>query len=204
MIFGSKVAALSLLAFANAVAPEVSDSPTNVTYVAMFEKAILGSVDFSSTNGSVMVDVDISGLPASGGPFQYHIHQKPVPSDGNCVGTLGHFNPFMGTMNATEWDMMELGDLSGKHGKINGTSIMTSYIDPFLSLNKSSESYIGGLSVVVHFLNYTRIACANITEKATVANTTNSSSSTSSKSNGAVYIGAGIAPFVAGAVALLL
>lgn len=206
MIFGFKVAALSLLAFANAVAPEVSDSPTNVKYEAVFNKTILGSVSFSSPNGTVMVDVDISGLPATGGPFQYHVHVNPVPSNGSCIATGGHLNPYGGVPNAASWDTAEVGDLSGKHGLINGTSLMTSYFDPFLSLNPDDKAYIGGLSVVFHYSNTTRLACANITKEAVSStNSTNSTSTTMASSKaGAAYIGAGLGPLAVGAVALLL
>lgn len=203
-MFGFKLAALSLLAFANAVAPEVSDSPTNVKYEAKFNKTILGSVAFSSTNGSVMVDVDISGLPEVGGPFQYHVHVLPVPTDGSCIATGGHLNPYGGLPNAATWNTLEVGDLSGKHGKINGTSLMTSYIDPFLSLNPDDKAYIGGLSVVFHYNNSTRLACANITEETISPSNSTNSISSSSTANGAAYIGTGLGPLAAGAVALLL
>lgn len=204
MYLAPKVAALSLLAIVNAIAPVVSDSPTDVTYEATFKKTILGSVAFSSTNGSVLVEVDLSGLPETGGPFLYHIHALPVPANGSCLGTAGHFNPFLGSANATIWDEMELGDLSGKHGEITGTSILTSYIDPYLSLNPDSKSYFGGLSVVVHYHNTTRLACANITEEATSSSSPSANSTTVSSTNGAAYIGAGVAPLVAGAVALII
>lgn len=192
----AKIFAISLLAFANAaVSPELTDSPTDVTLKASFNKTIEGSVAFSSKNGSVLVDVDLSGLPLAGGPYQYHIHVKPVPTNGSCVATLGHFNPYDGSVNATENSEKEAGDLSGKHGLITGTSLKTTYIDPYLSLNPLSKSYFGGLSVVVHYKNSTRLACANITEVA---------HSVTPGSGGSI-LGAGLAvPLVAGAAALLV
>lgn len=155
--------------------PVVSDSP-DVVYEATFEKTVKGFVDFSSTNGTVQVEVDISGLPSSGGPFLYHIHQAKVPTDGNCVATLGHFNPYNGSATATDAADKEAGDLSGKHGFINGTSIKTTYIDPYLSLNPDSESFFANLSVVIHYHNATRLACANILEKSGLSNTTSTAS----------------------------
>lgn len=166
MVSLSKLLALSLLSLASAEpAPQFTDSPTNTELIATFDSKVSGSVAFTSNNGLVLVSVDLSDLPTSGGPFLYHIHKKPVPSDGNCTGTLSHFNPFNGSETASAPDLKEAGDLSGKHGKIEGTSLNTSYIDPYLSLNPSSPAYFGGLSVVVHFANTSRIACANITEK---------------------------------------
>lgn len=146
-------------------APEVSDLPTGVTYQATFEKKIDGYVNFTSnSDGQVVVGVDISGLPDYGGPFLYHVHAHTVPTNGNCSGTLGHFNPYNGSDTSTTWSGKEVGDLSGRHGTINGTSISTLYVDPYLSLNTDSKLFFGNLSVVVHFHNTTRIACANITQ----------------------------------------
>lgn len=185
---------LSLFALAQAAAPVLTDSPTGVVYKATFNKTVDGLVEFSSQNGSVLVSVDISGLPDYGGPFQYHIHEKPVPANGSCLATLGHLNPYNGNVNATTPSEKEVGDLSGKHGFIEGTSIETSYIDPYLSLNPSNKAYLGGLSVVIHFANTTRLACANIYEMPQVEQV-----------NGGGRLAAGIAaPLIAGAAALLL
>lgn len=156
--------ALSSLVFASA--PEVSDSPKGAKYVATFDgKNAQGSVEFSTTDdGEVQVHVDLKDLPTSGGPFLYHIHQKAVPANGNCTATLGHLNPYNGSETQTEAANKEVGDLSGKHGTIDGTSIDTTYVDKYISLNKDDPAYFGNLSVVVHLNNTTRIACANITE----------------------------------------
>lgn len=201
MVSIKKIACLGMAAVASAgSAPEVSDSPTDVTLSATFNKTIMGSVEFSSTNGSVKVDVKLLNLPSSGGPFLYHIHQKPVPTNGNCTATLGHFNPYNGSETATTPAGKEVGDLSGRHGTINGTSIDTSYIDPYLSLNSDDEAYFGGLSVVVHYANTTRLACANITEDST---SSSSSSSVSSDTSGAGALKvslAGALPLAAGII----
>lgn len=177
---------------AGAAAPVLTDSPTEYIYRATFDKGVTGSVSFSSSNGTVMVNVNLSGLPSSGGPFLYHIHEKPVPADGNCTATLGHLNPYNGSETATTPSEMEVGDLSGKHGTIPGTSYSTSYFDQYLSLNPSNPAFLGGLSVVVHLNNLTRIACANITRHANVQNS-------------AAQMIAGISlPLALGAAALLL
>lgn len=196
MLFATKLTALSLLAWASASSPVLTDSPASVELHAVFNKTILGHVSFTSPNGSVLVTVDLSGLPEEGGPFQYHIHQKPVPTNGSCLATLGHLNPYNGSTNATEASDKEVGDLSGKHGLITGTSLSTSYFDDYLSLNPDNKAYIGGLSVVVHYKNTTRLACANITEQVSVSE---------SASNAAPISGGGFAvPLVAGAIAMLI
>lgn len=156
-----------LITLATAAAPVKTNSPTDVKYVAAFENQVKGTIEFSSTNGSVLVDVNLSGLPPAGGPFQYHIHELPVPTDGNCTGTRSHLNPYNGSENATMPADKEAGDLSGKHGRITGQSLTTSYIEQYISLNESDPAFIGNLSVVVHYNNSSRLACANITKLST-------------------------------------
>lgn len=177
------LASLSLVA-ANA-APFSSDSPAGAKYEATFDSSVTGSVEFATVgNSSVGVSVDFSGLPTSGGPFIYHIHQYPVPSNGSCLATGGHLNPYNGSATATEPAKLEVGDLSGKHGSIPGTSFNSYYVDNYISLNEEDPAYIGNLSVVVHYHNTTRIACANIKLVDSSSSSSNSSSSGNSTSSG--------------------
>lgn len=149
-----------------AAAPEVRDSGRHDKYEAKFCKSVKGSVKFEGTQeGFVKVDVSLYNLPNTGGPFLYHVHQKPVPANGSCYATLEHLNPYNGSVNASRAADKEVGDLSGKHGSISGRHLQTSYIDPYLSLNKTDAAFIGNLSIVVHLADNTRIACANITSK---------------------------------------
>lgn len=174
--FNNIIQTLALSTLALSSAPKPADSPEGAKYIATFDDSVTGSVEFSSTkNGSVQVDVNLSNLPSSGGPFLYHVHAKPVPSNGNCTGTLGHLNPYNGSETNTEPQDKEVGDLSGKHGTIHGQSIETSYVDDYISLSEDNSAFVGNLSVVVHLNNTTRIACSNITEE---SNNSSSSSST--------------------------
>lgn len=167
---------LIMASFAIADAPVKANSPDNAMYVARFNNRIEGTVEFSSTsNHSVRVDVNLSGLPSSGGPFPYHVHVLPVPSDGDCYGTLGHLNPYNGSESAESAAEKEVGDLSGKHGAISGQSFETSYIEQYLSLNVEDPAFVGNRSVVIHYANDTRIACANITFIPEISNNTHSS-----------------------------
>lgn len=50
----------------------------------------------------------------------FHLHDSPVPADGNCTKTLAHLDPYK-RGQATPCDKAnpqtcEVGDLSGKHG----------------------------------------------------------------------------------------
>jgi hypothetical protein len=50
----------------------------------------------------------------------------PVPADGNCTETLAHLDQYergeTPPCDPLRADTCQQGDLSGKHGKINGTS----------------------------------------------------------------------------------
>ncbi|KAG7664683.1 SOD4 [[Candida] subhashii] len=167
MISKLVLSAFALSAVATAAgAPVSTDSPKDTLFIAKFNQEntnIEGEITFQSDNGSVLVKVDLEELPKVGGPFPYHIHQFPVPSDGNCTGTGGHLNPFNGTTNATTSAGKEVGDLAGKHGNITSNPFTAQYLDDYISLNPKNPAFIGGLSVVIHDRDNKRLACANIT-----------------------------------------
>jgi hypothetical protein len=55
-----------------------------------------------------------------------------------------------------------VGDLSGKHGNILSLpGFSTNYTDNYVSLTPGSAAFMGNRSFVLHYLNKTRIACAN-------------------------------------------
>ncbi|KAE8152752.1 Cu,Zn superoxide dismutase-like protein [Aspergillus avenaceus] len=159
-------------------APEVTSSPSDHVYEAIlpenpfFDKGSLdgnirGTVKAQSAadGKGVSFSVSFRNLPNEGGPFLYHIHDAAVPSDGNCTATLDHFDPFnrgeSPPCDANEPHTCQLGDLSGKHGKITQEPFTKEYIDPFVSLATDSVQFFGTKSIVLHFGNKTRITCAN-------------------------------------------
>lgn len=193
-------------------APVSSDSADEPNYIATFKtpnfanSSIAGTFEFESDDdGKVHVYIDIQDLPSSGGPFMYHVHVAPVPSNGNCTGALGHLNPYGGLLNATTIATHEVGDLSGKHGTINGTSLKTDYVDEYLSLNPDNAAFIGNVSVVIHAADNSRLACANITVDSTQANSSSASSSpTASTASGAAAVAGVSGALLAAAFGLLL
>jgi hypothetical protein len=95
----------------------------------------------------------------------YHIHVAPVPEGGNCTKTLGHLDPFIrGETPACDPSIPEtcqVGDLSGKYGKIESDPFSVTFVDPFTSTLEGPGAFFGNRSFVVHFANKTRITCAN-------------------------------------------
>lgn len=150
----------------------VENNPPGITYTAVLPSGlekINGTVSATANPDGIGVkfQVKFANLPSSGGPFSYHLHVAPVPSDGNCNGTLGHLDPFIrGEATPCEKSLpqtCQVGDLSGKHGKITSDPFTRTYTDQFASTFDSIGAFFGNRSLVVHFANKTRITCANFT-----------------------------------------
>lgn len=73
----------------------------------------------------------------------YHIHQAPVPSDGNCTDTEAHLDPFdRGEVPPCNPDLpmtCQVGDLAGKHGAITtsqgSNTFETTYTDDYTAVS---------------------------------------------------------------------
>ncbi|KAK4891656.1 hypothetical protein LTR27_009827 [Elasticomyces elasticus] len=154
------------------IAPEVTGNPGGAQYIATLPNngsLPNGNVVVSSMpdGNGVNVQISINNLPPSGGPFLYHIHVNPVDSAGNCTTTGAHLDPYnvteAVTCNASKPEDCQVGDLSGKHYKINGTSLTAGYVDKYISTQPGTPAFMGNRSIVIHFANKTRITCANFT-----------------------------------------
>jgi len=168
--------ALAQDASTNAVV--VEGNPIGASYVATLPEEpafttgsldgnVKGSVSAKTGPGGVGVtyDVKFSNIPKEGGPFVYHIHVAPVPADGNCTSTLAHLDPFLRgetpSCDSTKPETCQVGDLSGKYGKVESDSFEKSFHDPYTSTMEGMGSFFGNRSFVFHFANKTRISCAN-------------------------------------------
>ncbi|KAI1576404.1 SodC Cu Zn superoxide dismutase [Pyrenophora tritici-repentis] len=171
--------AITLLAAVAAVSAQSSSAPVvaNNPYDARYRAEITPKAgkDLSvAIEGTSMPDghgvkfaVAFNGLVEAEGPFMYHIHAKPVPTDGNCTGTGAHLDPYnrgdTPPCDASKPETCEPGDLAGKHGKVTKAQYSTEYVDMYLATNPADRSFFGNLSIVVHLPNKTRIGCANFT-----------------------------------------
>ncbi|QPH03907.1 hypothetical protein C2857_000340 [Epichloe festucae Fl1] len=159
-------------------APETGNNP-NVIYQATLPKDAFfhGNLN-GNVRGSVRAqpgpdgkgvkfDVHFENFPnpKEGGPFIYHIHVAPVPASGNCTETLAHLDPYKRgedpPCDVSKPQTCQVGDLSGKHGKIMQDPFRVQYVDPYASLAEGTPGFFGNRSIVVHFGNKTRITCAN-------------------------------------------
>lgn len=97
----------------------------------------------------------------------YHLHDQPVPADGNCSGTLAHLDPYergeATPCDITRPETCQVGDLGGKHGDINSEPYNATYTDYYASTLPGIGAFFGNRSLVIHFNNVTRITCANFT-----------------------------------------
>ena len=146
---------ISIVAFALAGdSPISTDSKGKAPLVARFKKTsksdIEGTIKFEpANNGTVLVSVDLTGLPSGVGPYPYHVHEKPVPESKNCTATGMHFNPFNGSTTAKTPAALELGDLSGRHGNITSESFEVEYDDSYISLNTVKLTLVGCLLLFI-------------------------------------------------------
>ncbi|KAB8339158.1 hypothetical protein FH972_022095 [Carpinus fangiana] len=188
MKFHSLLTVASVLHLSNGAttdAPGLSTSPGH-SYVANFYETdttygVNGSLVIApSSMGPASVTLSIGNLPATGGPFIYHIHTHTVPKleDGslNCTAALTHLDPYdrgeTPKCDSSKPESCQVGDLSGKHGAIpmgHEGVYTTTFTDAYISTYAGSKddaaarAFVGSArSVVVHLANKTRIACANL------------------------------------------
>ncbi|KAB5542521.1 superoxide dismutase [Coniochaeta sp. 2T2.1] len=165
----------------------ITNNVPNTTYRAVLTGKVSGSLNATSQDAgkAVSFTLEVKGLPVGAGPFsaffplfdlnptKYHIHEKPVPSDGNCTGTGAHLDPYIRTQTpACDYSRpatCEVGDLSGKYGAIgsNYSSVVKIFNDLYVATNPADNSFFGNLSFVIHDASSARIACANFTKVAT-------------------------------------
>ena len=116
-----------------------TNNPVGVTYTAYLPNSNTTSVRgyvaaTSNANGTgVNFNINLYGFPDSSlGPFLYHIHDLPVPADGNCTATLGHLDPFIRgeipPCDNTQPATCQVGDLAGKHGNITTSPFQVAYV----------------------------------------------------------------------------
>ncbi|AOW04846.1 superoxide dismutase [Yarrowia lipolytica] len=154
----------------------INDNPVGEVYEVVFDKegTVKGKITFTAAKNGTGVDVsvDLEGkFDGVEGPYPYHIHALPVPANGSCAATLAHLDPYQRGQkpecDASKPETCEVGDLSGKHGKIpsaNGstTHFHTEYTELYASTKDGIGAFLGNVSVVIHAPNTSRLACANI------------------------------------------
>lgn len=149
-------------------AAPILDNPVNATYVAKLTGgAVEGFVRATAGAGGKGVDFEVSIKSVTGDlkPAGYHIHDAPVTTD--CASTLAHLDPYQRgaatPCDATKPETCEVGDLAGKHGKIDVVPYSKSYNDLYASTKPGIGAFFGNRSIVIHAGDEakTRIACAN-------------------------------------------
>jgi len=151
-------------------AAAIYDNPADCVYEAVFTGKAEGKFIFKAGDygKGVKVSVEVSGLTDYTGPYGYHIHDSPIDASGDCATALAHLDPYQRGQatpcDATKPETCEVGDLSGKHGKIESCPYKTEYVDLYASIKPGIGAYLGNRSIVIHANDEkkTRIACANI------------------------------------------
>ncbi|KAI8050326.1 superoxide dismutase [Syncephalis plumigaleata] len=156
-----------------ASAPATSNNSDALIKKGDVEGFILFVSSLSAT--TVFGGVTIGNLPA--GEYSYHVHEKPVPENGDCAATGGHYDPHAkkgAKCTKTTLTDCEIGDLSGKFGKLDNKGksdkkkddkeeAMILFEDPTLKLSNGANGIVGR-SIVIHNPAGDRIACGNIVD----------------------------------------
>lgn len=140
--------------------------PRIVTASVAAERGLTGQIQIvqASIFDASVVAVDLIGLEGLAGG--YHVHEISVPLDGNCGGTMGHYNPF-GTplqSDVVGHDRYEIGDLSGKHGILDEVAqSLRGLVRRDWLLPLFGPYSVQGRSLVVHrAADATRWACGDV------------------------------------------
>jgi Cu/Zn superoxide dismutase len=174
---------------------------------------ITGYIEGVGSSSGVRFTVNLQNLPtqAQYGPFAWHIHNLPVPANGNCTATTGHFDPTnrgeLYMCDASKPETCQAGDLAGKHGGkiMTANTFSTSFVEPYLSTQSGSAYFFGGLSFLLHSSNTTRLTCANFVQVNGSSMAPNSTAPGTPQFTGAAgKVAAGVGAFGAAVVAALL
>lgn len=159
-----------------------------ITGVATFVYPVIGYVVFKQPNDieSDIADTMIYTALNYGQnttrtiDHNWHIHINTIGSDGlvdsgRCMSVQGHYNPYavdltgnyVSQCSASNPLRCELGDLSGKHGKLSvraASGIMQRDFFTDIDLPLTGDLNILGRSIVIHAANSSgaRLSCANI------------------------------------------
>ncbi|GAB1196408.1 superoxide dismutase [Aspergillus pseudonomiae] len=163
------------LFFSSAIAldaPVIKDNQPQTVYEAVFQdkdnSTVRGKYTAYGADDGIGIHfrVTLTGVPKDTF-LNYHIHDKPVPEDGNCYSTGGHLDPYLRgdqpPCNTTVPETCQVGDISGKHGPVwtADGDFDVLYRDFFLSNVKDTVAFFGNRSVVIHLPDNKRINCGN-------------------------------------------
>lgn len=151
---------------------KIRDIKPRVAKAEFGHEGMQGAITFTQVSPFHPVHSQIRLTGLEEGASSYHVHSLPVTmskrdaEDNPCTRTGGHFNPFHMDASASpaegSFDLYEVGDLSGKYGKLQGfKEAAISAVDPSLTL--FGKLSIIGRSVVIHRSPVPkRWTCANI------------------------------------------
>ncbi|EIT74617.1 hypothetical protein AO1008_11140 [Aspergillus oryzae 100-8] len=171
-LFAGAALGLSLSSAVAHEAPVVEGNEPQTVYEAVLQDKDNTTVRGTfTTHGAedgigIQFRVALTGVPKDTF-LNYHIHDNPVPKDGNCYATGGHLDPYkrgdQPPCNTTVPQTCQVGDISGKHGPVwtADGNFEVLYRDFFLSNVEDTIAFFGNRSVVVHLPDNKRINCGN-------------------------------------------
>lgn len=142
---GLTVLVLNKLGAVKKSAESTSGNRYAVAVIAPNENGVDGTVHFTDTGSSLVIDYDITGL--TDGEHGFHIHEYGDLTEG-CESACAHFNPDGTTHGGLDSEVRHLGDLgniTSKSGRAKGR-----LSTPTLSLNPRKRDCVVGRMIIVH------------------------------------------------------
>ncbi|KAI9226532.1 MAG: hypothetical protein DHS80DRAFT_25144 [Piptocephalis tieghemiana] len=139
-------------------------NPREAARLFLNDDGVLAQIDFVPVAKGLDITVNVTAGLSPGGQYAYHLHEVGV-YDRNCSRAGFHVDPALvnpqdGSYScnpAKAATTCELGDFSGKHGKlIGGQPLLIQYNEPNLTIPD-----IQGRSVVIHNLDDSKWICAS-------------------------------------------
>ncbi|XP_069507862.1 uncharacterized protein [Ambystoma mexicanum] len=137
---------------------------------------VRGGFNFTQVSPFDPTEILVSFENVTGLEKYFHVHKFPVPQrkdpqENLCdrSSTGDHWNPFNANVTAASYpkapgathDLYEVGDLSGRHGPLDGMNAFASMITDW-NLPLFGRNSIVGRSIVIHKADNSRFSCGTI------------------------------------------
>ncbi|HAG91044.1 MAG TPA: superoxide dismutase [Bdellovibrionales bacterium] len=148
-LYVASVAMLALAVGCSSPSKEAEKDPAKTLKADVIGvDGVLGEVTFTEVEGGVKLNFMVRNLP-KGQTLASHIHEKNVCKAPSFKSAGGHFNPKKVKHGAPDAKVHHVGDLGNFEVDKNGT-LKAEKVYKFLSLDPTSENYIGNRSLIIH------------------------------------------------------
>jgi len=153
-------------------AVEMVGNPLSIVYRAVLsgQNALRATIIAQAGPGGAGVRYSIDAANLYGyGPFSYYVFERTVPQNGDCYNLGARLDPYLHgdnpKCNMKYPKSCQVGDLSGKHGKLDPVpNSRKQFVDSYSSLISTDAPFIGGRSFAILDNTGVRLACGTFIE----------------------------------------